>query len=363
MKVIFLVPYPKEGASNRYRIDQYLPYLKDCGIKYSVRSFWSSSAFKILYKKGHYFKKLYFFVLSTLSRVCDILHSIQYDIIFIHREAYPIGGAFFENILKIFKKPIIFDFDDSIFLPSTCKANKFIDRFKNPNKIAQIIKLSKYVLAGNSYLEGFALEFNRCVSVIPTPIDIEKYSIANKVKKINSNIVIGWIGSITTIDFIDELRGVFIELSKKYGNIVFKIVGGNFSINGLSNVISKSWLLDEELDDLSSFDIGIMPMPDNLWTRGKCGFKAILYMSMAVPCVCSPVGINKEIITDGVNGFLPDTEEEWVRKLSLLINSHELRQKIGAAGRKTIEERYSVKVNAPKFLEILQKVYNEEYKK
>ena len=105
--------------------------------------------------------------------------------------------------------------------------------------------------------------------------------------------------------------------------------------------------------DLRTFDIGIMPMPDNKCTRGKCGFKAILYMSMAIPCVCSAVGVNKEIITDGVNGYLADTDDEWAEKLSLLISSPELRKRIGVEGRRIVEEKYSLRVNAPKFLDIL----------
>jgi glycosyltransferase involved in cell wall biosynthesis len=155
------------------------------------------------------------------------------------------------------------------------------------------------------------------------------------------------------------VANVFIRLSERFPHIKFKIVGSSFSINGLSNIISKPWSLKEEIEDLRTFDIGIMPMPDNEWTRGKCGFKAILYMSMGIPCVCSPVGVNKEIITDGINGFLADTENKWIEKLSLLIEDSDLRQRIAIAGRMTIEERYSVTVNAPSFLEIINKVFNK----
>ncbi|MEK6590073.1 MAG: glycosyltransferase family 4 protein, partial [Nitrospinota bacterium] len=151
-------------------------------------------------------------------------------------------------------------------------------------------------------------------------------------------------------------------LSKKFHNIKFKIVGGDFSIKGFSNIISKPWSLEEEIEDLKSFDIGIMPMPDNEWTKGKCGFKAILYMNMGIPCVCSPIGVNNEIITDGINGFFASTENEWIEKLSFLIKSPELRKRIGIAARKTVEDRYSVKTNAPKYIELLKKVYEESKK-
>ncbi len=359
MRVLFLVPYPIEGASNRYRVEQYLPYLKREGVKYSLHPFWGSWAYKILYKDGYYLQKVFFFICATISRIFDILGIFRYDIVFIHREAYPIGGAFFETIISILKKPIIFDFDDAIFLPASSRPNNFIERFKNPGKVASIIKRSKYVISGNSFLADFALRYNRSVSVIPTPIDTDKYYPDNR--KPTDKIVIGWIGSTTTLDFLNPMRDIFSRLSKQYPNISFKIVGGEFSVNGLSNITSKPWSFDEEIEDLKTFDIGIMPMPDNDWTNGKCGFKAILYMSMGIPCICSAVGVNKEIIIDGVNGFLANSEEEWIEKLSRLIRDVGLRKRLGDAGRIRAEEKYSLKVNAPIFFEILKTVCDKKY--
>ena len=262
---------------------------------------------------------------------------------------------------SIFKKPIIFDFDDAVFLPASSRPNNFIERFKKPDKVVNIVKRSNHIIAGNSYLSNYALQYNRSVSIIPTPIDTDNYYPDFKIAK--NEVVIGWMGSVTTIDFLNLISGVFIQLSKEFRNIKFKIVGGNFSIKEISNIVNKPWSMEEEIGDLKTFDIGIMPMPDNEWTRGKCGFKAILYMNMGIPCVCSPVGVNREIITDGVNGFLAGTNEEWIEKLSLLIENPELRRKIGIAGRKTVEEKYSVKGNAPKYLEVLRKVYEERYGK
>jgi len=351
MRVLFWVPYPTEGASNRYRIEQYLPYLKKGGINYFLHPFWSSSAFKILYKTGRHFTKFYYFILGTVYRIFDLVRIFRYDIVFIHREAYPIGGAFFETILSIFKKPFIFDFDDAIFLPASSPSNNFIERFKKPDKLATIITKSKYVIAGNPYLADFALQYNPRVCVIPTPIDTVNYYPNDK--KHSDEVVIGWMGSTTTSHFLNMMRDTFIILSKRFPHIKIKVVGSNFSIKGLSNIISKPWSLKEEIEDLRTFDIGIMPMPDNVWTNGKCGFKAILYMSMGIVCVCSRVGVNKEIITDGVNGFLADKEDEWIKKLSFLIEDPELRQRIAIAGRRTIEDKYSINVNAPKFLEII----------
>ena len=358
MRILFWIPYPTEGASNRYRVEQYLPYLKQAGISYSLRPFWQSSVFKILYKKGHHFEKISYFVIGTLSRIWDIICIFKYDIVFVHREAYPIGGAFFERLLRLLKRPLIFDFDDAIFLPASSRTNNFVERFKRPEKIAEIIRISQHVIAGNDYLAKFSLSYNKAVSIIPTALDTNKYKPG--IKEQRGDVIIGWMGSVTTLGFLDMMKNVFIRLSDKFSRIEFKIVGGKFSVAGLNNVISKEWKLEEEPEVLRTFDIGIMPMPDDIWTKAKCGFKAILYMSMGIPCVCSAVGVNKEIIVDGINGFLVNNEDEWVQKVSLLIKDRQLRQRIGLAGRKTIEEKYSLKVNAPMFLKVMKKFYNKK---
>lgn len=358
MRILFWVPYPSEGASNRCRVEQYLPYLGKEGIKYSLHSFWNSSAFKVLYKRGHRFKKVYFFILGTLFRLFDLFQIFRFDIVFIHRESYPIGGAFFERILSCLNKKIIFDFDDAVFLAVSSRCNSFIERFKRPDKIARIIQMSSFVIAGNAYLAAFAKKYNSNICVIPTPIDTDKYYPDNG-KRPGDRIVIGWMGSVTTSDFLISMKGVFARIAKKFNNVEFRIVGGNLSVDDLSNVTVRPWEFTKEIEDLRAFDIGIMPIPDNEWARGKCGFKAILYMSMGIPAVCSPVGINTDIITDGENGFLADNDDEWVDKLSRLIENPQIRRDFGAAARKTVEEKYSVKVNAPKILEVIKKVYTQ----
>jgi glycosyltransferase involved in cell wall biosynthesis len=361
MKIFFIVPYPTEGASNRFRVEQYLPYLRSKNIQYEVRPFISRKFYKILYLRRHYFKKIFYFLINTLNRIIDILRLLRYDLVFIHREAFLMGPPFFEYVVSKLKKPIIYDFDDAIFLPDTSEYNSFVERFKRPDKISTNIRLSDYVIAGNKYLQDYALRYNDKVTIIPTSINTDIYRHTWRFNK--SYTVIGWMGSNTTVKFLKLLRNVFKELIRRYPNIEIRIIGGDFSINGVPNIKSQKWSMEKELRDLEGFDIGIMPMPDNEWTKGKCGFKAILYMSMGIPCVCSPVGVNKEIITDGVNGFLADSDEEWIEKLSMLIENPGLRQRLGSAGRITVEEEYSVKVNVPKFLEVLEKVYKTKLRK
>lgn len=357
MKILFWVPYPTEGASNRYRVEQYLPFLNKEGINYYVHHFWNQAAYKILYKKGKIILKTYFLLRGTLSRLLDLACIFYFDIVFIHREAYPLGGEFFEKILFKLKKPYIYDFDDSIYLLSSSSTNKFITNFKKPHKINKIIKMASCVVAGNKHLADFSMCHNKSTYILPTPIDTEKYFPFPKVN--SGEIVIGWIGSGTTSQFLDLIKEPFISLSKKFNNIRLVIIGGSFSIKGHTNIINIPWSMSDEIACLRMFDIGIMPMPENDWTKGKCGFKAILYMSMGIPCVCSPVGVNKEIINDNENGYLAGSGEEWISKLSKLIADLELRIKIGTAGRRTIEKKYSVNVNAPKFIDIIKRSYSQ----
>ena len=354
MKVLFLVPYPSEGASNRIRVEQFIPYLESKGVICRMRPFVNKNFFGILYRPGCYLEKMLWFLVCTIYRIFDVMRAFNYDLVFIHREAYPLGGAFFESILHGMKKPIVFDFDDAIFLPNTSEHNIYIDRFKNPRKIAKIIKMSAQVMAGNSYLGRYALSYNSNVTVIPSSVDVEKYHPPER-REERKQLVIGWIGSYTTSKFLYEFEDVFVELSKRYRNIVFKVVGPSFYSHRLKNIVNKPWSLEDEAADLQTFDIGIMPMSDNEWTRGKCGFKALLYMAHAIPVIASPVGVNTTIIKDGVTGYLATDHKDWVEKLSLLIEDGNLRKEIGARGRETVMHRYSLQSSAPLFYNTLIK--------
>lgn len=361
MKIFFIVPYPTEGPSNRFRVEQYFPYLEKQGIEFKVRPFISSGFYKILYKKGYNLKKTIFFTISLFNRFIDLVRLLPYDVIFIHRESCSFGLPVFEWIISKMKKHIIYDFDDAIFLKNISPSNKFLSLFKYPGKVKKIIKMSDHIIVSNKYLENYAKKFNPKVSVIPTPIDTEKFLFdGSKNLTVNKNkIVIGWIGSSTTATYLRALYSACSRLSEKY-DYTFKIVGAGVEIDlpGV-DVENKEWRLEGEYEDYKSLDIGVYPLLDDEWAKGKAGFKAICYMAAGVPCVASPVGVNKEIIEDGVNGFLANTEEEWIEKLSFLIENPVLCEKVGLAGRKTVEERYSVKVNAPRYLEVLQSVYRK----
>lgn len=362
MKILFWVPYPTEGQSNRFRVEQYLPYLEKKGIAYSLHPFWGSNAYKILFERGRYFKKIYYFIKGSMNRKKDLIDLSMYDLVFIHREAYPIGRAFLEKVV-FNKKPIIFDFDDAIFLPTYSSANSMVRLFKRPGKIAGILKMSNAVIVGNNYLKEYALRYNKNVIVIPTPIDTDKYFPAKGSPKDNNKIIIGWIGSYTNNQYLGMVRNVLMALMHKYkASIEIRLIGCKNNFLNVPGIIYRNWSLATEISDLQSFDIGIMPIWDDNWTRGKCAFKIVQYMSVGASVVASPVGLNKEIINDGVNGFLAADEKEWFHKLSLLIEDAQMRRKFSLEGISTIEKEYSLKMMAPKFIEILENVYAYERK-
>jgi len=346
------MPQPLTEFSSRFRIKQFLPVLEREGIEYVVSPFVSPAFHKVIYTQGNFWKKLFYFVLGSLRRLMDLLKSSQFDCIFLQREAYPFGPALFERLFKIVSKKIVYDFDDALFVKAVSKFNRFIGWLKSAEKISQIIALSDYVIAGNSFLYSYAKKFNSSVTIIPTCMDTDYYTVKKSYTS-SKSIKIGWIGSHSTVYNLSLLSEVLQKLSFRYP-VSVKIVGANFELplKGVK-IESVPWDGERELEYLKEFDIGIMPMLDNIINLGKCGCKALQYMAVGTPAVASPVGVAGEIIEDGVSGFLCNTPEEWIEKLTFLIEDESLRKKIGLAGRERVERFYSVKAYANKFLEVL----------
>jgi glycosyltransferase involved in cell wall biosynthesis len=274
----------------------------------------------------------------------------------VQREALMIGSSFFEKRIKKSKAKLIYDFDDAIWKLDTSDANKKFEWLKNPNKTKEIISVADLIIAGNNYLMNYALQYNSEVKLIPTTIDttFHKPEIKNKQSDV---ITIGWSGSKTTIKHFESAIPVLIKIKEKYGERVdFKVMGdASFSHKDLQ-INGIEWTHETEVSIINSFDIGIMPLPEDDWAKGKCGLKGLSYMSCAIPTIMSPVGVNAEIIQHGENGFLAEKEEEWLKYLSLLIENPELRKKLGEAARKSVEHKYSVEANKHLYLQAIQQV-------
>lgn len=360
LKVLFLTPYPIEGPSSRYRVEQYLPYLRRAGIECSIYPFVNSDCYKILYLPKRRMKKLFYFIYNMVHRLLVIPKAKDYDVIFVHLEAFPIGPPFLEWILaKLMGKPIIFDFEDAIYLKRKGPQSWLINFIKRPWKFYNNLRLSAHVLVCNKYMKELVNKYNPNATIIPTPIDTDEFTMMITPSHSNK-LILGWIGSHTTLPYLLDIKKPLEKLAKKY-DFVLKIVGGgkDVSMPGVE-VINEKWTLENDIQSFQSLDIGLYPLPQDERAMAKTPFKTIQYMSVGKPVVASRAGAIDSIIKDGVNGFLASNEKEWFDKLSILIENLQLRKDIGIEGRKTVEEKYSVHVNAPRFFGIIQNVYKKK---
>ncbi len=352
-KILFIADHRlNRSPSQRYRFEQYLNYFKTEGFDWELSEIITEKDDAVFYHPGNYIQKTGIILKSFYIRWKDLRRAKQFDLIFIQREALLVGSSYFEK--KFHKRhKVIFDFDDSIWLLDTSPENKKFEFLKNPDKTKINIQHAHAVIAGNSFLAGYAKPFNPNTFIIPTTIDTD-FHLPKPELRNTSKIVIGWSGSISTIKHFEIAIPVLKQLQQKYpGKLEIHVIGqGSYSHPEL-NVISKNWSAETEIDDLNCFDIGIMPLPDDEWVKGKCGLKGLSYMACGVATVMSFVGVNPEIIEQGKNGFLASNTAEWVDHLSLLIENSDLRRSIGMAGRETVVKNYSVNANKHKYLEVL----------
>lgn len=358
-KVLFIASHRlNRSPGQRFRFEQYLSHLTKNGYSCDVSYLISEDDDIIFYKKGKLFRKLIIIIRSYLKRLRDAVRAGNYDLVFISRESFMTGSLFFEKQFRRSGTKIIYDFDDSIWLLDTSYANKKYEWLKDPNKTSKIISLSHMVFAGNRYLADYAAEFNSNVKIMPTTIDADKYK-RMPVTKIQDVVCIGWTGSITTIKHFEYAIPFLKKIMEKYGNRVrIHVIGDGSYENEELKINGIPWHEKNELKELSFFDIGIMPLPDNEWTKGKCGLKGLQYMALEIPAIMSPVGVNTEIVNDGINGFLAGDENEWIEKLSRLIDDKSLREKIGKEARKTVMEKYSVDSQKNNYLNYFNELIN-----
>ncbi len=350
---------PDRSPSQRFRYEQYLDYLAANGFDYDFSYLITAEDDQPFYSKGNYLKKLQILLKSIEIRLFDVAMAGRYDIIFVQREAFMLGTAIFEKLYARSKAKLVFDFDDSIWLHNVSEANKVLGFLKSGNKTKEIIKVAAMVFAGNQYLADYALQYNPNVKIVPTTVDTDKFCPANNlsVGEDKKPIEIGWTGSFSTIEHLRFGLPVLYQIKEKYGEKVsFKVIGDSNFADPILGIQGIAWNSATEVIDLQSIAIGIMPLPDNEWTKGKCGFKGLTYMSLAIPTVMAAVGVNNQIISEGQNGFLATTEQEWIEKLSLLIENPARCQQIGTAGRQTVIESYSIFSQRDKYVKYFREV-------
>jgi len=359
MKIIFFTPHPFEDPSSRLRVYQYLEEFERKNIEFDIWSFTNEKLFKTLMMRtpisiSTIVKSLFCYI----KRLISIIPASKYDIAFIHRELSPFWERIPNILLKKLAKKVIYDFDDAVFtIPTQVKKSHL--KFRGKGSSEFWCKNADAVIAGNKYLENYAAKFSAKTYLIPTAIDTERYSSIASVKKSkdkDDKITLGWIGTPDNFFYIKIIEDVLERLQVKYG-FTFIVIGNSRGELKGCEIEKFDWSYEKELEYLSLFDIGIYPIRDDEYARGKSGYKAIQYMASGIPCIASRIEANLDIIEDGDNGFLASNPVEWEKKLQMLILKPELREKFRINGLKTVNEKYSKKDTMEKLYKIFEEIH------
>ena len=352
-KILFIAAHrPKRSPSQRFRFEQYLQALKQDGFDCKQSYLLNEKDDRLFYSDSGYLNKFWILIKCVLIRVFDVFKSFNYDIVFVQREAIFFGTSIFERLMRFSGAKLVFDFDDAIWNLDISDSNKRFSFLKNPKKTSYIIKMSDLIFAGNFFLKEYAKKYNDNVVIIPTTIDTNEYQLKKSQNK--DRVCIGWSGSQTTVVHFNLAIPLLKRIQRKFGDkVYFKTIGIKDCEEEGLEIESVKWSLESEVKELSEIDIGIMPLPDDPWAKGKCGLKGLQYMALGIPTIMSPVGVNSEIIQDSKNGFLAIEEDEWFEKISLLIEDLNLRLSIGMESRKTVVEKYSIQANEDLYVSLL----------
>jgi glycosyltransferase involved in cell wall biosynthesis len=352
LKVLALTRYGRLGASSRMRLYQYVPVWSALGIEVQVSPLLSDDYLKRLYSRQatNWFDILH----DYLTRALTLLRARKFDLVWIEKELFPNLPAWFEQALGALNIRYVVDYDDAVF-HNYDLAPHLAKRFL-ANKIDKVMRSSALVICGNAYLAERSRSTGvRRVEIIPTVIDLDRYGVLTPVPK--KHIVVGWIGSPSTVKYLQAVVPALEALAMEFP-VQLRVIGAQFFAPGLY-VDCRPWSEESEVIEIQDFDIGIMPLTDSLWERGKCGYKLIQYMACGLPVVASPVGVNREIVRHGANGYLASSVDEWVDAFRALFSNSQNRFAMGVEGRLSVEKTYCLQVTGPRLAKLFHEVVAE----
>ncbi len=344
--------YPADGPSSRLRMLQYIPALETAGATVKIQPFFDNGYLKKYFLTG---KKSLRDAVTAAWRRREILKNARfnYDLIWIEKEVYPFLPSHFENDLVSSGVPYVLDYDDATFHNYDLN-NNIIFRWLLSHKLDELITRASAVIVGNSYLGSYIRRFaGGSVVTIPTVVDLNRYPV--RPFPVNKPFQLGWIGTPNNARYLELVVGALKSLKDEV-SINLITVGANGPAWFDKHVV-RPWRLEHEGADVASFDAGIMPIPDEPWERGKCGYKLIQYLAGGRPVIASPVGVNREIVTDDV-GFLATHHDDWSHAIMELVRHPELKIAMGKAARLRVETHYSLAVTAPQIINVLQQAVN-----
>jgi glycosyltransferase involved in cell wall biosynthesis len=357
-KILILCPSPKgTAATQRLKYEQYLDLLEQAGYSFTISSFQTQRFWKIIYKPGRTAEKILWTGVGYLKRVYDLLRSPFYDGIFVNLWVTPLGFPFFERLLFFFNRKVIYDIDDMIFITSHdhIKTSLF-QKLKGRKKPVVLMRHAKYVIVCTPKLEEIALETNKYKNAIDisSTFDTARFVPVKEYAQ-HEPVTIGWTGTHSTIPFLETLQPILAAVAKQRKIKLLVIANKEYAMKDVPTEFIP-WSAENEVNDLHKMDIGLYPIPANEWSLGKSSLKALTYMSIAIPFVATAYGTNYRIMQEGVQGFMAKDEKEWFDKIIRLTDDVNLRRQMGRAGRKTVEELYSVEANFPKYLQAFKTV-------
>lgn len=350
LKVLLLTRYGCLGASSRLRTAQYLRWLAEVGIVCDMQPLLSDDMLQDKYRTGEYQPTS--MLRGYAGRVQQLLGRRKFDLLWIEKEALPWIPVWLERVL-LHGVPYVLDFDDAVFHNYDRHRSEWVRRFWG-RRIDYLMAGARLVVAGNDYLAQRARDAGASwVEVVPTVVDLERYAVKPHISQRQDALRIVWIGSPSTVAYVAALGAPLAALSQR---VPFKlrVIGGTLEIPSV-DIERVPWTEDTEVASIAECDVGIMPLTDSPWERGKCGYKLIQYMACGLPVVASPVGVNPQIVRDGVNGFLADSADEWVARLGQLLGDAVLREAMGRAGRQRVEREYCLQQVAPRLTGLLLK--------
>jgi len=348
LKVLLLSRYGRLGASSRVRSYQYVSYLRDQGIDVTPAPLLGDHYIERLYDGGH--QNGARIGAAYCRRLWELATCYRFDLLWIESELLPWMPAWLERLLGRLGVPYVVDYDDAVFHRYDLHSVAWV-RSLLGGKIDQVMRWARLVIVGSDYLRDRARQAGATrVEYLPTVVDLTRYHVP--LDGAGSIYTIGWIGSPLTASSLTVARSALAEVCAD-GNARVTLVGaGRFTLDPVP-IDVRSWSETTEVAELQRFDVGIMPLPDGPWERGKCGYKVIQYMACGRPVVASPVGANRQIVEHGRDGLLATTSVEWAGALRAL-RDRSLRARMGAAGRAKVEREYSIQVTAPRLASLLR---------
>ena len=361
-RLLCITPYPIDSGTERYRVYQFLPYLERAGYATRVRPFTTRWLFRALQTRGQLGRKLLHTAFCAARRFLDLAVLRDYDLVMVNREAFPFFTPWVERMVFWRQPRVVFNFDDAIYVghqDTSEMPHPLLHRFKHSARVSEVVRHSAHVIAGSETLAQYARQYNPNVTMMPTVVDLNQYTYVAPKSSKDGPLTIGWWGSRSTSPYLSVVERALRKLHQAHqGRVQFVFWGDSEYRTDLPNVRVIPFSVKAEVEELGKVDIGIMPMPDTPWTRGKCAFKAIQCMARGVPTVVSPVGMSADVVQHGVDGFWARDEEEWFVCLDRLVRDESLRRRFSLAGRKTVEEKYSLQIWGPRLPALLDDILN-----